>query len=899
MHYFYLQKSMLIFFIYSIMALWIIKVDAQEIEHPCNMDHLTKQVPSYQDYTSLRQDKFLIDTHVVFVLSPDSQYSPTIAFDGTDYLAVWSDKRNGGIADICGTRINQSGVILDSAGFAISVAANNQYSPAIAFDGSNYLVVWEDYRNGNTADIYGARVSPSGMVLDTAGIAISVAVNTQANPAVAFDGTNYLVVWNDNRNGMDHNIYGARVNQAGTLLDSSGIAISTAGSNQISPALAFDSTNYLVVWEDYRNTDIPDIYCARVTQAGGVLDPAGIAISIAPNYQQNPSIIFGGANYMVAWEDLRNGGEADIYGARVNQTGTVLDPSGIAVSMAGNKQTSSSVAFNGTNYLVVWADRRSSSIADIYGTRINQAGTILDPSGIAISTATKDQKMPAIMFGVNNYLIIWQDDRNSIAPYYYSDIYGARINETGTVLDPSGIAVSTAANSQKSPAVAFDGINYLTVWEDNRNSDSVDIYGARINQFGTVLDPGGKAISNAANCQISPSIAFDGTNYCIAWEDYRNASYNSPDIYCARINQAGTVLDPSGIAVSTAAYGQLSPSIAFSDTNYLVAWEDFRSGGTSDIYGARVSQAGAVLDPSGIFICTAANNQISPALAFDGTNYLVAWADYRNGLNYHIYGSRINQMGGVLDPSGIAISTWSGQIPVVAFDGTNYLVVWEGFYAVYGARVNQAGTVLDPSGIMISSTANYQFSPAVAFDGTNYLVAWDDCRDGISYDIYGAHVSPAGVVLDTIALSTQPYNQITSTLAHGSGDQMFITYSGFTDFINTRLANTMRIWGAYYPLIAVEERNALLKRETSSYLQVYPNPVHGTCVLKYTIKEMSIVKVSVYDITGRLMIDLVNDTQLPGSYQKQFDMSDLTPGVYYAVLRQKTNTTAVNILSIK
>src|SRR6185503_14221156 len=89
---------------------------------------------------------------------------------------------------------------LDRGGFVIGSALREREAPAVASNGTNYLVTWMDYRDVNW-NIYGARVLGSGpaaeAVLDPGSLAIPVSTHadTQNSPSVASDGTNYLVVW--------------------------------------------------------------------------------------------------------------------------------------------------------------------------------------------------------------------------------------------------------------------------------------------------------------------------------------------------------------------------------------------------------------------------------------------------------------------------------------------------------------------------------------------------------------------------------------------------------------------------------------------------------------------------------------------------------------------------------
>jgi len=519
---------------------------------------------------------------------------------------------------------------------------------------------------------------------------------------------------------------------------------------------------------------------------------------------------------------------------------------------------------------------------------VNQAGIVLDPEGIAIDTVTNEQRYSSLAFDGTNYLVIWEDFRSG----FQWDIYGVRLNQTGVVLDSNSIVISAASvNSQYSPSIAFDGTNYLVVWFCSVIND---IVGIRVNELGTVVDTISITITNAINGQYNPRIAFDGTNYLVVWDDYRNGEFS--DIYGSRVNQSGLVLDPNGIVISPELNWQEFPSLCFGGSNYFVVWKDDR-GDWPDIFGARVNRAGLVLDPNGIRISNGENDKGFASAAFDGTNYFVVWSEERFPNEWYIYGSRVSQTGIVLDPNGIPLvsasnSFWGPHVSI-AFDGTNYLMIWEDYrgidYDIYGTRLNQFGIVLDPNGIPISTAGSDQAFPSVVFEGSNFLVIWEDYRSGYDSDIYGAKLNTSGTVIDSFFVSVQPGNQYSPALVKGSGNQALITYSGWTDSINHHPANTMRIWGKFYPFVGMEDECSTLYAK-GLMPEIYPNPFRNLTQIKYAIKKRGDVSIKIYDIAGKSVRNLIMDNQEIGIHIINWDGRDdmnhkLPAGVYFCSLR--------------
>ena len=346
----------------------------------------------------------------------------------------------------------------------VSAATGRQEHSDIAFDGTNYLVVWTDYRNGENPDIYGARVKADGTVLDPDGIPISTATGTQSTPQVSYYGPHYLVVWEDNRSGTGYDIYGARVRTNGTVVDVTGTGFSTAANDQLNPDLAFDGTNYLVVWQDRRSGTAYDIFGTRWSPPdNGVLNPAGIPISTAANSQSTPAVVYYGPHYLVVWTDSRSDTSGDIWGTVVFTSG--LGTIGTALITAARSQFGPAVAFDGSIVLIVWTDSRSGTSFDSYAARWSPTQGLLDTGGLAISAGSGDERNPVVAAN-GPFLVAWHD-RRSGTNY---DVYGARVARNGTVTDPSGFAISTATGEDQFSAVTKgNGANWGTTYDRGGN----------------------------------------------------------------------------------------------------------------------------------------------------------------------------------------------------------------------------------------------------------------------------------------------------------------------------------------------------------------------------------------------------------------------------------------------
>jgi len=181
-----------------------------------------------------------------------------------------------------------------------------RYPHVVSF-GDRWLAVWQRNlsHNSPTAGTTAAFVDVDGT---TPGV-FDLPLGWRPDVAVSADTALFVAVTNTVASATT-DLEGQLMAADGTLV--SGVfSISTAADKQLMPAATWNGTEFVVAWEDKRNAvmyfdERTDVYGARVAVDGTVLDPEGVPLSAAPEPEIQPALLSVGATTLLAASVLRN-----------------------------------------------------------------------------------------------------------------------------------------------------------------------------------------------------------------------------------------------------------------------------------------------------------------------------------------------------------------------------------------------------------------------------------------------------------------------------------------------------------------------------------------------------------------------------------------------------------------
>lgn len=520
-----------------------------------------------------------------------------------------------------------------------------------------------------------------------------------------------------------------------------------------------------------------------------------------------------------------------------------------------------------------------------------------EPDGNPICGAASTQRgTVAVSDGDGGAFIAWVDVRSGTG-----DIYMQRVDGAGTALwATDGVAVCAAASWQDWPSLLPDGAGGVIVaWSDYRDgaTSHYDIYAQRVDSAGAPSwTPNGVAVCKAARGQFYAKMTSNGAGGAIVvWDDDRASN---SDVYAARLTAAGATPDGlNGIPISTGTAVQGTPALTpYGNGGAIIAWSDTRNGGNggSDIYAARLSSSGAVLDPLGIAICLTQQDQFAPRLIGDGAEgAIIAWSD---GRAEAVYAQRLSSAGTVhWTPNGVAVGGGgTGAVfspPGIVPDGAGgALISWFDYdgvdYNIYAQRINAAGArQWLPNDLKVCDESSEQRVPVSASDEAGgAIIAWEDKRaGGPGYDIYAQRVLPTGAVAWTpngASVCQAILNQTDlAVVTDGAGGAIFAWQDQRT-FMNSDIYAMRLDPGGQTPTSVADVPSVAF-----TVLPARPNPFSGTADVEVRLTKPADLVIDVFDIAGRRVRAFRRPAMPAGEQRIVFDGRDeaghrLPSGVY-------------------
>ncbi|HEX4668063.1 MAG TPA: PKD domain-containing protein [Chthoniobacterales bacterium] len=597
---------------------------------------------------------------------------------------------------------------------AIRLASGDQTTPEIASGGNVTLAVWQDQRAlpaellfpsfewETSNDIYGARVDASGKLIDRVPIPVAQEKAIQGNPQVVWNGTNWLVLFESvdvNGTGFyyQNSLEAVRVSAAGVVLDPTPIKIRNVTPAGSSWTAASDGTDWVIAFQESDMNSALDLL--RVTAAGSVLQGPTVVVPSTYFLRSNLRLAYANGVFLFTWAEF-----SDTKSLRFDAAFNVLDPAPKTL-VAGHIVTD--LTSSGTQFYAVWT-QPVSFVEQVTGSRISTAGVLLDGSGVVISN-------------------------NSSKPDAFAP-----------------------------PFVTWDGINFKVTW-----ASASKLFLARVSPDGVVLDPGGVLVPGPMS---GPTASAGGGTLQVVWSVLQNSEF---DTLSAQIN-AGNVAGRT-LSIGSGAPAQTRSDVAVGVSGSMIAFRSDFSG-TNRIMAQPVDFNGRSLTREPIQLDSASNTNppSAPSVAWNGTLYLVTWGNASG-----IVAQRMNQDGTLIDPAPFFVMPGFGPTEVSAV-GSTFLVIARQFInnnpeliIPVVSRVNgDTGAVLDPAGFSVGNSFCISVSVTSVTDRWMAVFRSNTTHDNPVGSTYGTFVNTDGTKSSTFVIygpSGAPGNGITEVAVASDG----------------------------------------------------------------------------------------------------------------------------------
>ncbi len=613
--------------------------------------------------------------------------------DGT-FGALWRDSAPESFA-LAYARLDGSGAVL-AGPVQLTDRMENLTGHTLALGGGRLGVTWMQ-RQGNANGVYFRLFDVSGAPLsgprrvDDAADPIgpanpgTVAANSVLRGNLAWDGQGWGIAYHQFVSGPGPGQFAIGVRFAHLSSDAltitSPVIIDDSGGTASDPRWAWNGTDYGVVWYD-DGGPTPVLRYRRITRDGAALGPS-VMVTPADELAQGYDLVWNGLEYGLAWNDARDG-DSGVFFLRLDLQGAALAPLA-RLSDPGAQSGDVVLRWLDDRWAVAIDDSRDTteiwlSFASAAGTKLGADVRVSDPADGFFGD------FPALAWHGGNLLVLWHGAGAADS----MEIHAQGLDQSGNpgarphrVLT-AGHAPGSGTFTNMLDLVATPLGHAVLVIDGRGGMDGGDPRLYLIYQDGAPL--GSVAVPDPpVGASFQGGIASSGTTLAVAW-----AHSETGQVLLSRFTTNGLKLGGDVVLATQVNIGQ-PVAVAWNGSVFVVAWTDRRDG-NQEIYTAAVAENGTVLAPGNRISNDPARSQLA-TLAPTGT--FLAWTDFR-GAAPELWGAALDALG-ARTGAEIALTPNDGVgsvRPHLGANGSALALVWhtDDFQAFF-QRLTAAGVL--------------------------------------------------------------------------------------------------------------------------------------------------------------------------------------------------------------
>lgn len=595
-------------------------------------------------------DGVLLDTQPLVIKDDFSTTSGTLTLssDGVGWLLTVQGLASSS-AGIGGFRIGPDGSVLNPGGTLITTISTAMGNGDVEYADGVYLLAFSP-----GSPTRGLRFDDT---LTPLGGLFTIGSGTSSRPRVATDGSDFLVAWENSTVG-GRNIR-ARHIDAATGAQSAVLQITPVSNGDFNwtPDVAWSGALWTVICTD---TNADAFRFARITPELVLRDPGGVilpGVTATVDSRAELAGLSGATSVVFETVDLSQNWDGAVESARVTDTLVVEAPT--PLSLSATRQGFPSLVAGDDQFLAVFTAEQDETMV-IEAQRFDPFGQALDAEPIELAAGNRFGE-PKAAFNGEHYLVVWED--RQVLGFETDDlVLGMRLGLDGVPLDAAPL---TIMGGGKPDVAANDGV-FLVVSSHAPSDPHIRRpFAQRVAGDGSLV---GTPLQLGNSFSRYPRVAALGAGFLATWQ--RHSSHDNPPS-SVRAIQVGT---DGSLSAELFVGGQSRPDVASAGDRALLVFHDNSVG-----VGGRIVETDGSL--GGVLAIAPLPALPSlPVVSWSGEDYLVTWTDYRELVGFwdsrgDIYAARVSADGVVLDPGG--------GFPVAESEDTEYAATTAGAFGAH------------------------------------------------------------------------------------------------------------------------------------------------------------------------------------------------------------------------